>query len=158
MKSAGSVQQGTNNLQNHRGLQKKQFQLTPSPRPLPGPQEGCGAKRNAEEEENQQGAGGRTSHSRSSGKACARPRPPHGSLLLPTPQRPEALDVVWKKISARPLLKEACQMMAHGRRIGDKGEKCPIFLPLLRTTSERTSLTELAKRESSYWHICCCCC
>ena len=41
-------------------------------------------------------------------------------------------------------------MMVHGGRVGDKGKKCPIFLPLLRTTSERTSLTELAKRESSY--------
>lgn len=69
MKSAGSVQQGTNNhlsFQNHRGLQKKQFQLTPSPRPLPGPQEGCGAKRNAEEEENQQG---KASHRRAGGQA-----------------------------------------------------------------------------------------
>lgn len=164
MKSAGSVQQGTNkhlSFQNHRGLQKEQFQLTPSLRPLPGPQEGCGAKRNAEEGENQQG---KASHGQADTPfqelregACTRPSPPHGSLLLHTPQSPEALDVVWKIISERPLLKEARQMMVHGGRVGDKGKKCPIFLTLLRTTSERTSLTELTKPESSYCPICCCC-
>lgn len=54
MKSAGSVQQGTNeylSFQDHRSLQKKQFQLTPSLRPLPGPQEGCGGQEQAETQE-----------------------------------------------------------------------------------------------------------
>ena len=68
--------------------------------------------------------GGWTHHSRSSGKARVPGQAlPHGSLLLRTPQCPEALDVVWKIISERPLLKEARQMMVHAGRVGDKGKK-----------------------------------
>lgn len=114
MKSAGSVQQGTNkhlSFQDHRSLQKKQFQLTPSLRPLAGPQEGCRAKRR-ERARNQQGpppAGVPDAPFQGLREgAWAWPSPPHGSLLLHTPQGPEALDVVWKIISERPLLKKAC--------------------------------------------------